>query len=380
MAAERAPRLVVLGGGIIGVSTAFNVRRQHDMGKLDIVIVDRLGVAKAASGRAGGFLAKDWSGLGCSGVLARRSFLLYEELTNGTFDSTSIEYRKLDTLMVGDRKTKEGLPEWVDGVAATSCRSIGTTETTGQVHPRKVTEAMFEWLEEQSRLHPELGSFKLVGAVVEGLVFHPSSGNVTGVRLASGEIVEADNVALCLGPWMGSAAAWLEGASGWHERHISALKTVSGRRAHSLIYRLAPEIQARITPHALFGECDIYPRPNEVYACETAAEDEEPPANPEDIRVDDDRIRQLAKDCEDTSTLLAGEPAIVSCCYLPVSADGNPLVGLLNHNVFVAGGHSCWGILMAPITGVLMAALITGKQETLDPELAALIPQLSPLR
>src|SRR6187397_438073 len=69
-------RVVICGGGVIGVCTAYFLSRRG----IDVVVVERAEVAAAASGKAGGFLALDW----CAGTpldaLARRSFALHATL------------------------------------------------------------------------------------------------------------------------------------------------------------------------------------------------------------------------------------------------------------------------------------------------------------
>jgi hypothetical protein len=62
--------------GVIGACTAYFLSRRG----IDVLVVGRTGVAAAASGKAGGFLALDW----CAGTpldaLARRSFALHAAL------------------------------------------------------------------------------------------------------------------------------------------------------------------------------------------------------------------------------------------------------------------------------------------------------------
>ena len=51
-------------------------------------------------------------------------------------------------------------------------------------------------------------------------------------------------------------------------------------------------------------------------------------------------------------------------CFLPLSSRGTPLIGAVPgaKNVFVASGHSCWGICNAPGTGKVMSEiLVEGK-------------------
>ena len=67
--------------------------------------------------------------------------------------------------------------------------------------------------------------------------------------------------------------------------------------------------------------------------------------------------------------LAAAKIAARQACFRPVTADGLPLIGPVPglSNVFVATGHSVWGILNAPATGEAMAELIVdGAAHTLD--------------
>lgn len=63
-----------------------------------------------------------------------------------------------------------------------------------------------------------------------------------------------------------------------------------------------------------------------------------------------------------SSELLDAKIEKKQACYLPCSiGDGIPLIGEVpgtNNSLFIATGHSCWGILNAPATGLCMAELI----------------------
>ena len=48
------------GGGIHGVSLAYYLTANYKSEQIDVVLVERTGVASAASGKAGGFLAREW--------------------------------------------------------------------------------------------------------------------------------------------------------------------------------------------------------------------------------------------------------------------------------------------------------------------------------
>lgn len=59
----RAKNMVVVGGGIVGVCTAYFLAiSPHRPAGSTVTLVEGTGVASAASGNAGGFLARDWHG------------------------------------------------------------------------------------------------------------------------------------------------------------------------------------------------------------------------------------------------------------------------------------------------------------------------------
>ena len=56
-------------------------------------------------------------------------------------------------------------------------------------------------------------------------------------------------------------------------------------------------------------------------------------------------------------------------CYRPVTTDGVPLIGPIvgAPGVYVATGHSAWGILNAPATGRMVAEMILdGHSHSVD--------------
>src|SRR5712664_259089 len=88
---SRAKRVVICGGGAIGVAIAYFLSRRGARP----VVIERHAVAGAASGKSGGFLALDWCRGSALDRLARRSFELHAELAaelgNPWF------YRRLET-------------------------------------------------------------------------------------------------------------------------------------------------------------------------------------------------------------------------------------------------------------------------------------------
>src|SRR3954453_22557518 len=126
---ERAfVRVVICGGGVIGACTAWFLRRNG----IDVIVVERTEVAAAASGKAGGFLARDW----CSGTpldaLARRSFALHAQLPEqieGDWGYRPMSAYAGYVVPDGDpRRTAPSAFDWLsDGIVI--AQPLGTTET-----------------------------------------------------------------------------------------------------------------------------------------------------------------------------------------------------------------------------------------------------------
>jgi len=130
-------------------------------------------VACGASGKAGGFLALDWSSETALDSLARKSFDLHLQISKH-FGADAIGYRPVTTLSVSAtespvKKTKQKLKEekpplpWLDGKwdeetqsgvkIDNQVKTIGTLQTTAQVTPYLLSQALLNYaLEKGSTL------------------------------------------------------------------------------------------------------------------------------------------------------------------------------------------------------------------------------------
>ena len=102
--------------------------------------------APAASGKAGGFLARDWSDGSPIQELQRRSFDLHAEIAEHL---DGIDYRRLECVAVAvdgssskkpGGKKLEGV-EWAD-IGAVGSRPMGGPDTIAQVHPKKLVSLL----------------------------------------------------------------------------------------------------------------------------------------------------------------------------------------------------------------------------------------------
>lgn len=119
----------------------------------------------------------------------------------------------------------------------------------------------------------------------------------------------------------------------------------------------------------------IYPRPDStVYIC-GGIDDEPLPPSAVEVKVDAtsiDLIRRLSAIAA-PSRLDGAEVLVRQACYLPNSSDGLPMIGDYPgiSGLFVGTGHSCWGILNSPATGLMLSELILEKQIHCVPKAAA---------
>jgi glycine/D-amino acid oxidase-like deaminating enzyme len=82
---------LICGGGAIGASIAYFLSRRG----VKATVIEPAGLAYAASGKSGGFLARDWCDGSPLAPLARRRFALHAELAERIGNDWG--YRRLDT-------------------------------------------------------------------------------------------------------------------------------------------------------------------------------------------------------------------------------------------------------------------------------------------
>ncbi len=349
-------RVLICGGGVIGAAIAYFLSCRG----IDVVAIEGTGLACAASGKSGGFLALDW----CDGTsletLARRSFALHAQLPQEIGGDWG--YRRLSTHggFAGGRGYREPHDDRrdIDWLAAEVrlTQRLGTTATTAQVHPGKFTAALM-------RAAEALGAEFRIGRVT-GIVRQSGAARACGVEVDNGETIAGDAVVIAMGPWSILAAAWLP------------LPAVFGLKGHSLVFDTGTALSA----DALFIEYreatgalltpEVFPRTDgTTYVCGISGESPLP-IDPADVAPDSGAIERLQRICRELSPALAS-PKIVArqACYRPITSDGLPLIGRVPgvEGAYIATGHSVWGILNAPATGEAMAELIAdGAAHTVD--------------
>jgi len=350
-------RVLICGGGVIGASIAYFLSCRG----VKATVIERTGIACAASGKSGGFLALDW----CDGSplegLARRSFALHASLADKVGRDLGHDwgYRRLTTYagsaaaLDHPRLTRSAHQlGWLSDKVRIS-RQLGSSDTTAQVHPGQFTAAMMQAAQAKGA---ELRLGRATGLVQK-------AGRVVGVEVDGG-IVEGDAVVIAMGPWSVLAAQWLP------------LPPVFGLKGHSLVF----ETGAAVPAEALFLEFqeargsvhspEVFPRADgTTYVCAISS-DSPVPVDPGDVAPDPGAIDRLHAMCSSLSPILSKAKVLASqACHRPVTQDSLPLIGGVSgvEGAYVATGHSVWGILNAPATGEAVAELIVdGDARSVD--------------
>ncbi|RMZ78486.1 hypothetical protein DV737_g3872, partial [Chaetothyriales sp. CBS 132003] len=340
--------IVIIGGGIIGSTTAYFLTRhpKYEPSKHSIHLLEATGIASGASGKAGGLLAlwaypkplvplsfrlhkelaaehggaERWGyrGVGCGRVELRGRKLEAKEADSKTTPSTAspnedtsdahVSLQKRSVESHARLKRTTGLPydlDWLADEYVQSYDNMGDPSDTAQVHPYQFTTSM-------ASLASERGANIILA-------------KVTGIEDGESPIKRV-------------------------HYHLSQAEPASSAST--------PQPQA---PHVVTPE--IYSRPNnEVYACGEGDHLVPLPASTADVAVDPARCEDLVDYCSSVSDELRdGHVLVRQACYLPLvsGGEGGPLLGRTESpGVWIATGHTCWGIQNAPATGKLMSEFI----------------------
>ncbi|KAI0408090.1 FAD dependent oxidoreductase [Xylaria palmicola] len=255
--------------------------------------------------------------------------------------------------------------DWIDGHLVEEYAEMGLegyTETA-QVHPQKFTASMADLAHSAGvdiRLNAKVTRIGLSHGSVRTVEY------IDRVTESPRTMFGVTDVVVAAGPWTSS---------------LLPQTKVEGLRAHSVVF------EADVTPYAVFtnislpaswtpphrqrrvhgGNVDpeIYARPGrEVYACGECDPTVPLPETADLVEVDEAQCDDMVAYIGTVSTVLRAAPVKArQACYMPrhmrAGQESTPIVGATAiEGLWVAAGHTCWGIQNAPASGKLMSELI----------------------
>lgn len=351
--------VVIVGGGIIGCASAYYLSKAG----ASVTLLERDEVAGAASGAAAGILVPPPEALpsGPFGDLCRAGADAYPSLVEALRDETGIDVQYLASgilLTAGTEqraqvlravaRLEQGLGlnlEWVEGsplrllepALADSALGAAYSPDGHHVNPGSLTQAL-------AQASVARGAVLKQGTAAVGFLRQGS--RVAAVRTSDGDNIAADHVVLAAGPWTRRLA-----------RGLGVDVPTRPVRGQMLAYR------SSAVRHIIWGE-DGYLVPKAGGFLFAGATVEDVGFRPRTTRRGLAQVRRMA-----TATAPALRyPEVASdwAGLRPGSPDGRPIIGRLpgEDNVLVATGHFRNGILLGPVTGRLIAQLITdGRME-----------------
>lgn len=353
----RSSEVVVVGGGVIGASVAFFLAREG----IEVTLLERDGLAAAASGAAAGMLTPTTEAREAGPFFewAKRSLSGFEDLAAELLERSGVdcEFVRSGTLrLVFDEEDAarlkarpDSLPgaglEWLDAKAVRTAEphapedAIGGLYAAGEAHVRSPLLA-----------RAYAAASRRLGARIETGV------EATAVRVASGRIAAIETrdgvwstprLVVCAGAWSGRGGAWPDGL---------APPPVEPLRGQIL------SVDAPASPPGpiLLGP-EGYVVPKRDGSLVVGATEERAGF---DARVTG---AGLARVLELGRRIL---PALDDCTFRsawaglrPSSPDGLPIIGPIPEveGLAVATGHHRSGVLFSSVTGGLVADWVAGK-------------------
>lgn len=190
------------GGGICGISTAYFLSKRG----IKCLVVEKTGIGKSASGKAGGFLAKDWVDNPALLELYSDAFRLHKTLAQ---ELQLTSYRSIQTLQVDANSSLFNNEEATANKSSSWLRSYLSMKLldaeTAQVIP-------MELLQRLSDEAVQMGARLIVDTVDDleynrDIAFSDDMRFVEGVYTRTHGLIHGKKVLLALGPWTGTVTS-----------------------------------------------------------------------------------------------------------------------------------------------------------------------------
>ena len=375
---DRAPDVIVLGGGIVGTSCAAMLA---EAGRR-VMLLERAEIAAGASGRNSGVVQHPFDPVLVD--LHVETLELYRDLSasDGTGEAFELPVEPAGLLLVTHdddtaRRLADALavshpalhPTYLDAQAALALEPSLAPEVAAcrvaigyPVAPAAATRA---WAARAARLGVEIRTGADARPWLDG-------GRVSGVELASGERLPASQVVVAAGPWtpevIDPRGDWRPITASWG---VVVAATLAEPPRHVL-----EEAEIDIEPPS--GSTDLVESDGMAseavaFSLVTAAGTSSLGSTFLDTEPDAAALVPsiLARGTTFVPGIATAAIGAHRVCARPLSVDGRPLVGRVPgvDGLWVAAGHGPWGISTGPASGRLVADLLDGRVASPPPAL-----------
>lgn len=388
---------VILGAGIIGVSTAYYLSEHQDPSSVHLV-ESSPELFSSASGFAGGFLAEDWFSQPVA-ALGKLSFQQHRELAEakggkekwGYSTSTAASYTTAPSVNRGTLVTKrsddlaDNEPPWLRRLAGDRLEVIGEPGTTAQVDPLRLSQFLLqECLDRGVQLHHPAAAISVRTDARDEL----ASVRIADTQSSTETDVPCTKIIIAAGAWSPEVFMTLF-------RHSQLKLPISSLAGHSLVVTSpgkAKEIED-LGCHAVFVSAmdgyspevisraggDIYFAGLNSTSIPLPKVAGQSPVREAAIA----RLEQTAKELlrEEESGWEGIEVVRKGLCFRPVTRLGQPIIARIpdrdlgiavatrpgaDGGVYVAAGHGPWGISLSLGTGMVLAEMAQGRPLSAD--------------
>jgi glycine oxidase len=355
MTSAPTPSVVIVGGGIAGLATAYELALEG----VAATVVEPDGLASHASGFAYGGLSGGVTGRpNANTPMMQEGMRLHSLLAERLPAETGVDtqYRRSPQLRLAF--TQEELDSFEPDMGWRNAHpgfraEVVDAEGARRIEPRVAPEALGGlYVEGSADLEPYRLSVALAqaaesrGAQVRtgrAVGLERAGGRVSGVRLEDGSVLACERAVLATGPWLGQAAAWCG-------------LTLPIRPLKGQIIRLragGPPFDVSVG----YGKDYAMTKPSDGLVWAGTTEEE---AGFDESKTAGGRDEIIEALLRFLPSLADAELVLQTACLRPVSADGAVVVGPAPtlEGVVLVGGGGRQGIMMGPALGRTAAQVV----------------------